>query len=942
MMKKIFLITILISIAFGQTYVLDFDGDNDYLSVPVADNASTQLDGQFTVSAWVFIEGDDRQQIFYNDGFEVEWLGTAYNFFRLQPGGVPSVSNLHRYQWHHVVMTRNSSNSIQIYVNGNLSRYYVSNSDVRDDILYIGRDPDQGEYFDGSMDEIAIWSTELSASQINTLYNKGIPESATNISGAASSLQSYWKLEQSTGNTAENSVTNGTALTLNNGPTWGKFKHSPIPEIMYNIRPYSNSSYPEQFIEYNGKIYFKADDGSYGYEMWEYDPTADASSSNPKRISDIRTGGSGKSGVSWTENWLVWNNKLYFVGNDGSYGDEIYSYDGSSFTRITDINSGSNSSSPNYFTVYNDKLYFSANNSTYGTELYVYDGTNVSLVADNASGSTSGFGWGGMKVYKDKLYFQGYSTTVGYELYAYDGTSISLVKDISAGTSGKIQGSIDNSNIHINARGATGETNRPANRPENDMHHYRSNISLSNSINPGMNTSGSSSYVNSSYPQNFTIYNDKLFFNAQNTTIGGELFYYDGTDVTGIDIYTGSTTSGDNTYLNGSYPYSITEYNSVLYFSAQNSTYGTELWGYDATNGARLIKDISPGSYTSGSSTYKNSSYPGNLTVFDNKLYFSAEDGYNVTGRAGGELWYYDGNNAGRVADIYPGTNGSYPWEFYATTDKMYFRAQTSSTGTEPYILTSLDPFPSITSVTSTTSNGTYKTGDAINITVNFSEAVSLSSSGSMTVTLETGSTDQTVSITSISSATSASGTYTVVEGDLSSDLTVKSIAVSGTISDATDQAMLDFSIGSNLASSSAIVVDGLNPTIASIKSTSSNTTYGTGAEINITVNFSEAVSLSSGGSMTVTLETGDTDRTVSITSISNATSASGTYTVVQGDESSDLSVNSIALSSGTLSDAVGNTMSDFSVPADSNLSDFNAIMINTSKPSTPLGFASQ
>ena len=139
--------------------------------------------------------------------------------------------------------------------------------------------------------------------------------------------------------------------------------------------------------------------------MWVFDPANDASSSNPQRISDIRTGGSGKSGVSWTDHWLVWNNKLYFVGNDGSYGDELYSYDGSSFTRITDIYSGSNSSSPNYFTVYNDKLYFSAYNSTYGTELYVYDGSTVSLVKDYVSGSQSGFGWGGMAVYNNCLLY---------------------------------------------------------------------------------------------------------------------------------------------------------------------------------------------------------------------------------------------------------------------------------------------------------------------------------------------------------------------------------------------------------------------------------------------------------------------------------------------------------------------------------------------------------
>ena len=41
------------------------------------------------------------------------------------------------------------------------------------------------------------------------------------------------------------------------------------------------------------------------------------------------------------------------------------------------------------------------------------------------------------------------------------------------------------------------------------------------------------------------------------------------------------------------------------------------------SNGARLIKDIATlVQYTSGSSTYKHSSYPNNLTVFDNKLYF--------------------------------------------------------------------------------------------------------------------------------------------------------------------------------------------------------------------------------------------------------------------------------------------------------------------------------
>ena len=616
MIKKFLLFPFLLSsLIIGQSYVLNFDGSNDYVSVAASDNASTKFEGQFTLSAWVFIEGADKQQIFYNDGGELEWLGTSYNYFRMQPGAVNSVTNLHRYQWHHVVMTRNSSNSIQIYVNGDLSRNYVSSSDTIDDILYIGRDPNQGEYFDGSMDEIAIWSTELSAAQITTLYNKGVPESATSISDVASSLQSYWKLEQSTGTTAANSVTNGAALTLNNGPTWKTFKQSAVAENMYNIATGSSSSSPQGFIEYNSKIYFRANDGTKGNEMWEYDPASDASSTNPKRISDIRSGSGDGVGYlnSWSfESWAVYKNKLYFLGNDGSYGDEVYSYDGSSFTRVSDIYSGSNSSSPKHFTVYNDKLYFFGYNSDYGNELFVYDGSNVSIVKDLASGSTGGVNaYSGMEVYKDKLYFQGYASGTGYELYSYDGTNIALVKDIISGTSG-------------------------------------------------------------SSPQYFTVVGDILYFAAS-----GKIFYYDGSDVT--------EASGTS----GLMPLLLTAYNDTLYFEGTNETYGWELFGYDPTKGARLIKDIHP---TSGG-------HPHELRVFDNKLYFQAN-----AGSAGTELWYYDGNDVGRAADIYAGGSGSYPSHLYATTKKLYFGASTSSGGNEPYFVTSGDPFPSIASVTSTLS----------------------------------------------------------------------------------------------------------------------------------------------------------------------------------------------------------------------------------------------
>ena len=78
---------------------------------------------------------------------------------------------------------------------------------------------------------------------------------------------------------------------------------------------------------------------------------------------------------------------------------------------------------------------------------------------------------------------------------------------------------------------------------------------------------------------------------------------------------------------------------------------------------------------------------------------------------------------------------------------------------------------------------------------------------------------------------------------------------------------------------------------------------------------------------MTITLETGDTDRTCTFT-VSNSTTGTCNYTVVVGDLTSDLTVSSV---SGTIADQVGNAMTDF-VPA-TNLATNKAIVIDAIPP---------
>ena len=140
--------------------------------------------------------------------------------------------------------------------------------------------------------------------------------------------------------------------------------------------------------------------------------------------------------------------------------------------------------------------------------------------------------------------------------------------------------------------------------------------------------------------------------------------------------------------------------------------------------------------------------------------------------------------------------------------------------------------------------------------------------------------------------------------------------------------AQLEDAGGTNAGAAYTYYTDRTAPTISSVTSSTSDGSFKIGDEINITLNFSEAVTLS-GGNLNINLETGDTDRQVTISSISSANSASGTYTVQSGDVSTDLSVNTIALSAGTLSDDASNNMSSFSIPSGSNLADNSTIVVD-------------
>ncbi len=235
---------------------------------------------------------------------------------------------------------------------------------------------------------------------------------------------------------------------------------------------------------------------------------------------------------------------------------------------------------------------------------------------------------------------------------------------------------------------------------------------------------------------------------------------------------------------------------------------------------------------------------------------------------------------------------------------------------------------PTISDVTSTLANGTYKVGQAIDIVVTFSEAVT--STGNVTVTLDTSRTC-TFTVTASSTGTC---TYTVQSGDTSSDLTVSSI--SGTIADAASNSLANFTPTTNLAANKALVIDTTAPTVMNVTSSTTNGSYKVGATVSLQVTFSEAVAVT--GTPQLTLETGTPDEVLNYVSGTGGTTLTFTYIVQAGDTSSDLNytaTNALALNSGTILDAATNaaTLTLPGLSASGSLATNKAIVIDTTAP---------
>jgi ELWxxDGT repeat protein len=122
-----------------------------------------------------------------------------------------------------------------------------------------------------------------------------------------------------------------------------------------------SSSNPGGLTVYNGKLYFCAADATHGYELWSFDGT------NAQMVVEINPTPDPGDGDTFLMDaspggFKVFDGLLYFSANDGVHGRELWAFDGTTARLVMDINPGAYGSEVSELTVFNGGLYFCADN----------------------------------------------------------------------------------------------------------------------------------------------------------------------------------------------------------------------------------------------------------------------------------------------------------------------------------------------------------------------------------------------------------------------------------------------------------------------------------------------------------------------------------------------------------------------------------------------------
>tara|TARA_R100000655_G_scaffold28600_1_gene58051 strand:- start:393 stop:1127 length:735 start_codon:yes stop_codon:yes gene_type:complete len=190
--------------SFSNTKSVDFDGVDDY--VDLGNPPALQFTSSFSISLWfkstdtsdyILISKDNTSGHATNDRSWALWGnrfgGTNVINFNVRNGSssfaIQSTSDHNDGNWHHLVATYEASTALKVYVDGSLEA--TNTTSIPSSINNVGTNVNIGRsanglyYANAKIDEIGLFNSVLSASNVTAIYNSGTPLSLSSYSPVA-------------------------------------------------------------------------------------------------------------------------------------------------------------------------------------------------------------------------------------------------------------------------------------------------------------------------------------------------------------------------------------------------------------------------------------------------------------------------------------------------------------------------------------------------------------------------------------------------------------------------------------------------------------------------------------------------------------------------------------------------------------------------------------
>jgi len=469
-------------------------------------------------------------------------------------------------------------------------------------------------------------------------------------------------------------VAHGTELWRSDGTELGTF-------LVKDIVPGLDSSGITEMVAMGASVFFVA-----GGELWRSNGT----DGGTVRVKDIRAGTA--DGVIGLRNV---NGKLYFGANDGTSGTEPYTSDGTEngTSRLKDVVTGIGGSNPLQFVAAGSFVYFSIQEEFGASAVWRTDGTETGTVVVKtfppnllnarpdglvavgnrivfvAVGGTAFQFWGSdgteagtqvllgvglfpfpviaLQAAGGVVYFAGAPTSNNSGLWKTDGTTMGTAQVKSVGTLRITNVISTTATTFFSIIGATdelwktdgtgpGTTMVASGIPSGTSQYHAlggqvlfSAVSLWRSDGTQPGTGSVADILPSNRSDDYAVAGSSLFFVAYGAGKGRELWKSDGTP--------GGTSYIEdiNTITDSSNPGLLTSFKDRVFFVAYDPQFRSELRSSDGTEaGTIVVKDILSDLDVP----------PDNLTVAANLLFFSASATGAFNSR---ELWTSDGTEMG-------------------------------------------------------------------------------------------------------------------------------------------------------------------------------------------------------------------------------------------------------------------------------------------------------